>query len=78
MLPGEGPIGLTFKGKLRGQFRLPFNFLLPWSVELPDNTGRLKHYPLPCSSAMRLSCVTIRYRIFAKIDHGSFMKSNSV
>lgn len=78
-IPGGGSqIGLTFKGKLSGQFHLPFSVLLPWSVELPDNTGRLKHYPLPCMSAMRLSCATISYRIFAKVEHGSFMKPDSM
>lgn len=75
-LPGSP--NRPFKGKLQGQFRLPFELALPTTVELPGNEGGAKQYRLPCSLSLRFTSVTINYRVYVTIKHGTLFNPEHV
>lgn len=71
ILPGvDASSSYPFKGKVKGRFQLPFTLSLPQTVELAGDKGT-KSYRLPCSLSLRFTSVTVNYRIFTTINHGT-------
>ena len=74
-LPGRDlSANQPFKGKLKGRFRLPFTLSLPKTVELASDEGKVGKFQLPCSLSLRFTNVTINYRVYATINHGTLFK----